>query len=171
MNAAAVLELVRACERANIAVWLMGGWGIDALLGRQTREHHDLDLLVEAGDLERFRLLLVDAGYAFRYVWWEEVRWVRDEAWASPVEEPTAFVYGAEDGREVDVHVVRTSGGAAEMLWTAPYELTEDALEATGEIDGRRVRCLSRAMQRRAHTGYELPPHHQRDLELLEALV
>ena len=43
-----VVTLYRAFAAADAPVWLMGGWGIDALLGRQTRRHHDLDVLVEA---------------------------------------------------------------------------------------------------------------------------
>lgn len=28
-------------------VWLDGGWGVDALLGRQTRPHDDMDIVIE----------------------------------------------------------------------------------------------------------------------------
>jgi hypothetical protein len=27
-------------------IWLDGGWGVDALVGEQTREHEDLNLIV-----------------------------------------------------------------------------------------------------------------------------
>jgi hypothetical protein len=43
-------------------------------------------------------------------------------------------------------------------------------LGATGEIDGLSVRCLSREMQLQAHTGYALPAHHLKDLEMLDSL-
>ncbi|GAB3143668.1 hypothetical protein GCM10027258_31120 [Amycolatopsis stemonae] len=43
MDAGTVLRVLEAVSPAE--VWLAGGWGIDALLGRQTREHRDLDLL------------------------------------------------------------------------------------------------------------------------------
>ncbi|MBE1497367.1 lincosamide nucleotidyltransferase A/C/D/E [Amycolatopsis lexingtonensis] len=46
MDARTVLRVLEAV--APNAVWLAGGWGIDALLGRQTREHGDLDLLHRA---------------------------------------------------------------------------------------------------------------------------
>ena len=42
-----VLEVVQALERAHLAVWIDGGWGVDAVLGTQTRDHHDVDLVVE----------------------------------------------------------------------------------------------------------------------------
>lgn len=168
MDAAAVAALYRELENAGIRIWLMGGWGVDALLGRETREHHDLDLLVEAADLERLRLELAERGFRFAYIWWEEVWWVRDGAWRSPLEEPTAFVYRNAAGREIDVHTVRTTAdGEVELLWNAPYAFTHEGLAGTGTVGGHPVRCLSVELQRRAHTGYELPAHHARDLELL----
>lgn len=166
-----VVALCRDFEAAAAPVWLMGGWGVDALLGRQTRPHHDVDVLVEVRGVERLRLRLIERGFAFKYVWDDEVRWIRDESWTTDLEQPTAFVYADPDGREVDVHVVRQGvDGAIEMLWNVPYSFTAEGLGSIGEIDGHRVRCLSAELQRQAHTGYPLPPHHARDLELLAEL-
>jgi lincosamide nucleotidyltransferase A/C/D/E len=166
-----VISLYRAFEAADAPVWLMGGWGIDALVGRQTRAHHDLDVLVDVANLERLRLCLIDRGFALAYTWDDEVRWIRHDAWSSPLEQPSAFVYRHSDGREVDVHVVRQSNAEdVEMLWNVPYAFTAVGLCATGEIDGQNVRCLSREIQLRAHTGYALPAHHLQDLELLKTL-
>jgi lincosamide nucleotidyltransferase A/C/D/E len=166
--AADVSLLYRALAAADAPVWLMGGWGVDALLGRQTRPHHDVDLLVDVTDLERLRLCLIELQFALKYTWDDEVRWVRNETWSSPLEQPTAFVYGHTDGREVDVHVVRQStDGNVEALWNVPYSFTVEGLSAAGVVDGQPVRCLSREMQRQAHTGYDLPPQHLHDLELL----
>jgi lincosamide nucleotidyltransferase A/C/D/E len=168
MLPADVISLYRAFAAADAPVWLMGGWGVDALLGRQTRPHHDLDVLVDLSDLERLRECLVDLDFTLKYTWDDEVRWVRDDTWASPLEQPTAFVYGHADGREVDVHVVRECpGGTVETLWDVPYAFTAAGLSSTGVVDGHRVRCISREMQQQAHTGYELPAHHLQDLELL----
>jgi lincosamide nucleotidyltransferase A/C/D/E len=168
MRGTDVISLYRALSAAGAPVWLMGGWGVDALVGRQTRPHHDVDLLVDVADLERLRICLVELGFVFKYAWDDEVRWVRDVAWSSPLEQPSAFVYGHADGREVDVHVVRQSGdGDVELLWNAPYAFTAVGLRATGVIDGVSVRCLSRELQLDAHTGYVLPAHHLQDVELL----
>jgi len=54
-------DAVMTCQRLSehgIAVWLTGGWGIDALLREQTRPHKDLDLLVLVDDVVRLRTLL-----------------------------------------------------------------------------------------------------------------
>jgi lincosamide nucleotidyltransferase A/C/D/E len=163
-----VVSLYLDMEARGIRIWLMGGWGVDALLGRQTRAHHDVDVLVEVAMLERFRERLRELGFAFQYVWAEETWWVHHPSWAKAEEQPTAFVYGHPDGREIDVHVVQLErhGGVA-ALWSCPYEFTVDGLEGRGMVAGHRVRCLTREMQRAAHTGYELPPHHVADLGLL----
>jgi lincosamide nucleotidyltransferase A/C/D/E len=171
MEAADVISLYRALTAAGAPVWLMGGWGIDALVGHQTRPHHDVDLLVEIADLERLRLCLIELGFVLEYTWDDEVRWIRHEGWSCPLEQPSAFVYGHPDGREVDTHVVRQSDdGDVEMLWNVPYAFTAAGLSATGAIDGHSVRCLSRETQLRAHRGYVLPAHHVQDVELLERL-
>ena len=56
-----VVEIVNALEREGIAVWLDGGWGVDALVGAQTRPHADLDLTVDRGQLERIQDKLAKA--------------------------------------------------------------------------------------------------------------
>jgi len=48
-------ELLHATEPKTIPWWLLGGWGIDALLGRVTREHRDIDLVVELQCRNRFK--------------------------------------------------------------------------------------------------------------------
>lgn len=148
----------------------MGGWGVDALLGRQTRPHHDVDVLVEVASLEGFRQRLEELGFEFKYLWDDETWWVSDASWSRTEEQPTAFVCGHPDGREIDVHVLRLDedGGEA-VLWTCPYGFSADDLEGRGKVGDRPVRCLTPRAQLVAHTGYELPPHHVADLRLLTA--
>ena len=43
MSAADVVEVLDVLEAADVAVFLDGGWGVDALIGAQ-REHDDLDV-------------------------------------------------------------------------------------------------------------------------------
>jgi hypothetical protein len=44
-----VVDVLERLDRAGVPVWLDGGWGVDALVGRQTRPHRDLDLGPFAG--------------------------------------------------------------------------------------------------------------------------
>ncbi len=41
MTSADLIDLLRWLKEASIEVWLDGGWGVDALLDTQTREHKD----------------------------------------------------------------------------------------------------------------------------------
>ena len=91
-----------------------------------------------------------------------------DASWSRTEEQPTAFVCGHPDGREIDVHVLRLDddGGVA-VLWTCPYGFSADDLQGRGVVGDQLVRCLTLEAQVAAHTGYELPPHHVADLRLL----
>ena len=48
LSAQDALALYTMLVARGVASWVMGGWGVDALLGRATRPHHDLDVLVHA---------------------------------------------------------------------------------------------------------------------------
>jgi lincosamide nucleotidyltransferase A/C/D/E len=45
-----VLVVLDQLDRAGLMVWLDGGWGVDALLGRHSRPHQDLDLVIARDD-------------------------------------------------------------------------------------------------------------------------
>jgi hypothetical protein len=47
---------------ADIPAWLFGGWGLDARIGRITREHGDVEFWVERTDAGRSKAVLVGAG-------------------------------------------------------------------------------------------------------------
>jgi aminoglycoside-2''-adenylyltransferase len=47
---------------AGIPAWLFGGWGLDARIGRITREHGDVEFWVERIHAEPSKALLVAAG-------------------------------------------------------------------------------------------------------------
>lgn len=48
-----VLDVLAAFDAGGIDYWVDGGWGIDALLGRQTREHRDPTWASGFGHLDR----------------------------------------------------------------------------------------------------------------------
>ena len=43
-----VLRVLDALDAAGIATHLEGGWGVDALAGRWTRAHRDVDVTMDA---------------------------------------------------------------------------------------------------------------------------
>jgi lincosamide nucleotidyltransferase A/C/D/E len=58
MTAEVGLEIIRLFDQLHIDVCIDGGWGVDALLGRQTRKHEDLDIAIPHKDVMIVRTLL-----------------------------------------------------------------------------------------------------------------
>ena len=71
ISAETVLELLQGFTALGVTVWLDGGWGVDALLGRVTREHKDLDLLVLISDLPRYAEVVKQQGFKRKLEWSE----------------------------------------------------------------------------------------------------
>jgi HD-like signal output (HDOD) protein len=67
-RAAAQLRVIKAVTNvlgvAGISAWLFGGWGLDARIGRITREHGDVEFWLERPDAERSKSVLVGSGAA-----------------------------------------------------------------------------------------------------------
>lgn len=134
---------------------VLGGWGVDALVGRQTRGHRDLDLAVRADALDDSVAALIDHGYLVVTDWLP----VRVE-----------LVDGAD--RVVDLHPLRFAedGSAWQAgLGDSHYDYPADCW-TRGCIGGRVVVCVADAWQRLAHSGYEPRPIDLHDLAVLDEL-
>ena len=149
------IELIDLLEGAGVTVWVDGGWGVDALLGEQTRPHGDLDIDIPHDDLPALRRLLADAGF---------VHTPADD------DRPWNFVMTDGQGRRLDVHVLTIDDdgngwygrpGEQHLDWPA------DVLTATGTIDGRMVRTMDAAWQVASHDGYELGADDRADIRAL----
>lgn len=159
VTAAQAIQIADGLANAGVRCWLMGGWGVDALLGEQTREHHDVDLIVSVSDLPTVDAWLREEGFHRAYEWAENapVR-IEDRLW------DTAFVEHHTDGRELDVHAVRVEDGSIRLATTDPWELPSRPLDGVGTISGRAVACVTAEAQRAMHRGYDLPDSHRQDL-------
>jgi lincosamide nucleotidyltransferase A/C/D/E len=157
MSGADVLEVLDALQ--GLRLWLDGGWGVDALLGEQTRPHRDLDFALDERDLPAVERRLRQLGY-------EEV----EEGW---VGRPTRVVFTDAGGRWLDVHPVRFDD-AGDGWQTLPgrrrgaYPARE---LVSGAVAGRRVPCISAALQRLHHGGYTLAAHDRVDLARLSGAL
>ncbi len=153
MRAADVLEIVQRLQAAGVRVRLDGGWGVDALIGHQTRDHEDLDLVIPLGESDLARRTLTALGFEL----------LEDE--------PTlCFVARDAGGRRVDVHTVKfdDEGGALQRqeggtFWRYPPE----GLSGLGRVDGSEVACLSAEVQVLCHLNYEPDETDRRDMKLL----
>lgn len=174
MNAQDVLELYTALREQGVQIWIDGGWGIDALLERQTRAHKDLDAFVAFDQLPTMTAALSRRGFGLKQIWGEN-RWLRHEqpvllieSGESAGEVATAFVLNDPLGREIDVHVLHIDDhGCATPAWDCGMSFSPDALTGYGLIAGSPVECLSAAMHMRTHTGYQLQAKDIQDLRLL----
>lgn len=174
MQAEDVRELCGLLRDHGVRLWLDGGWGIDALLGRQTRPHKDLDAFVALADLPALADLLGARGFALKEIW-EENRW-RPSASLVPLigrlapapEVATAFVLADGRGRELDIHALDLAGdGRAMPAWACPIAFLPDAFDGEGTVAGAQVRCLSPAMHMLTHSGYPLQEKDLADLRHL----
>ena len=57
-----IRRVIAVTRAAGIPAWLFGGWGLDARIGRITREHGDVEFWVERIHAERSKAVLVEAG-------------------------------------------------------------------------------------------------------------
>jgi len=143
MAASDVLDLLDWIQAHNIEVWLNGGWGIDALLGHQTREHDDLDLTISATDSQAYTDAMAKLGFT-----------------TSRIDNDFNWVLVDERERVVDVHLV----DFGETMVTdkgvriygprgLPFEV--GSLQGSGDISGKRVKCETAEFQVRGHTRYQ----------------
>jgi lincosamide nucleotidyltransferase A/C/D/E len=165
LSAHDAVALCRLLEQHSIRFWVMGGWGVDALLHRETRPHNDLDMLVVLGDLPMLWKLLDEHGFTLQHVW-QENRWVDGE----PDRWPTAFVAADTQRRELDVHVIDFGpDGAIIQHYNHPWPFPPGAFTGQGSIADAAVTCVSKEAQLAMHIGYPLPDGQLQDLQLLQA--
>lgn len=157
MDVRDALEILDLLDYAGVPWWLAGGWGVDALVGRQTRRHKDLDVVVPSDHVDAALAALRAGGFRHR----------KTSADGSHHHVPGALMPQREllqDGatRTVDLHPVELGTWLDTVGITDPF--------TTGTIQGRAVGCLSVEAQRAAHTGFELSAEHLVDLRHLDKI-
>lgn len=128
MTAEDVLSVLALLRRAEVDVWTGGGWGIDTLVGEQTRRHRDLDLMHRQDQETAVVAALCEAGFE------ESLSW-----------RPIRFVVTAPDGREIDLHpLVFADDGPAVQASPDPERpfIYPSSCFVTGAIEGTPVPCL-----------------------------
>jgi lincosamide nucleotidyltransferase A/C/D/E len=141
-------------EELELEIWIDGGWGVDALLGKQTRTHADLDFLIEKVSSDRLVSAIRELGFI-------DVHTNDHTQWN--------FVMGSPEGKKFDFHVLeRASGG--DYLYRDPdnpIPVTAESMNGTGTIAGRSVRCPTPEFQIDSHTGYNLKETDIQDVTAL----
>lgn len=155
MSAESVVECLQALVAASVEVCLDGGWGVDALLGEETREHGDLDLIVDVQDVPEVEVALGRCGY-------------RREAGGTD----RNFVLATEDQRRVDVHAIdfdERGWGVFHLDDGRRWPFPAAAFAGRGKVLDLDVRCLSPDAQVQCHgQGYEPAENDLRDMAVLQ---
>lgn len=154
MDAERVIGLLDGLNTAGCRAWVHGGWGVDALLGEQTRSHDDLDLIVVVNEwpkvlrvLARFGYTVVEGGM------------------------PRNTVLLDKLGHQVDLHPARIDD-SGDAVYTGEHDVWRvpaAALRFRGAIAGVEVACLSPEIEAGSHTGYTPDGDDRADVAALVA--
>ncbi|MFJ9061355.1 nucleotidyltransferase domain-containing protein [Streptomyces sp. NPDC102409] len=136
-----VLSILALLRAAGTDVVVAGGWGVDALLGEETREHRDLDLLHVREQEPAVVAALESAGYT------ETLDW-----------RPARFVLSHPSGLEIDLHPLEFAADGSAVQSSPdpaePFRYPADCF-VTGTVGTTTVRCISAEQQALFHQGYE----------------
>jgi lincosamide nucleotidyltransferase A/C/D/E len=143
MSAADVLDVTSRLEAAGLPFWLDGGWGVDALVGHQTRPHSDLDIVIRLEQADDLAAALAPAGFT-----------------VSLDDRPTRMVVSDSDGRRIDLHpVVFGEDGSARQIGAGPIggdaPYPADGFAGEGFVAGRQMKCLTPRLLVMHHLGYK----------------
>lgn len=152
MRSIDVIKHYQDIQHLGATVWIDGGWGVEALLGKQTRNHRDLDIVIEQKHLEATVTHCQQQGFS-------DVPQADSRAWN--------FVLGNDDGLLIDFHVIvldAAGNGQYGPSTRCDGEYPAQALTGHGIIDGVPVRCTSPEFQVSSHTGYPLTEKDVQDV-------
>lgn len=154
MTSVDVIDLYTKTKNLGIKIWIDGGWGVDALVGKQTRPHKDLDIAIQQKDVPKLRDLLEAQGY-------KDVR-IEDA-------KPWNFVLGDNSGHEIDVHAIVFDAQGNGLYGPIENGVMYPAasLTGTGNIDSKSVKCISPEWMVKFHSGYELKEKDFQDVSAL----
>lgn len=149
MLAEDVVGLIQLCEQNGIEIYIDGGWGVDALLGEQTRPHGDLDVALPHRFVPKLRGLLEAQGY-------KDV--IRDDT------RDCNFVLGDDQGHQIDIHSYTFDVNGNNIFGVA-YEPKH--LTGRGSINGYPVKCIPPDVMVEFHSGYEVDEDDFHDVKAL----
>jgi lincosamide nucleotidyltransferase A/C/D/E len=146
MKAEDVIDFLELCAENDIEIIIDGGWGVDALLGKQTRLHGDLDIALQHKYVLLLRQLLQAKGY-------------KDIPGDDTKE--FNFVMGDNRGHEIDFHSY-TFDNQGNNIFGIKYP--RESLTGIGKINGYSVKCISPEWMVKFHMGYKFDEDDYRDV-------
>ena len=162
---AELVLVIDSLEAEGMPYWLAGGWGVDALVGRRTRPHKDIDVVIEDFDQNEPRVRKV-----FQALGFEHVAMDRGGVWM-----PSRSNFEDSAGHRIELlaidwdHLRRAFDQDPERSSQSDAQPGDLAREVfcTGMIQGRKLPCLTVPAQLLFHTGFPLESAGQNDVSLL----
>ena len=155
MSVESALEILVGLQEHGVDACVGGGWGVDALVAEQTREHADLDLWLEARAVEPLFVALTAMGIDRVLPW--------------PGDRPWNFVLHDGGSLRIDLHFYEAM--SPDLLHygavTGDETFPRSALTGVGLIGGVEVRCEQPEWALRWHDGYPPRPVDRHDVALL----
>ena len=147
-----ILDLV---EGLSVTYWLDGGWGVDALCGKQTRDHRDIDINFDAAKTQDVLTALQDLGY------------VLDTDWLPVREEFSHSKLGYLDIHpfEIEEEIIKQANPEGGY-----WEFSRDYFGTT-VFEGREIPCISLEGQKVFHSVYEPREIDLHDIRILDMIT
>ena len=150
-----LMTIINLLENANIKYWIDGGWGVDILAGKQTRNHRDIDVNFDAQYTEKLLNLLFEYGYKIDTDW-----------------KPVRIELYSEKYGYLDIHpfILNEDGTSKQAnLEGGFYEFEKDFF-SNAIFEGKTIPCISLKGQKIFHSGYELRDKDKQDIAVLESI-
>ena len=150
-----LMTIINLLENANIKYWIDGGWGVDILAGKQTRNHRDIDVDFDAQHTEELLKILLKYGYEVDTDW-----------------KPVRIELYSEKYGYLDIHpfILNEDGTSKQAdLEGGFYEFEKDFF-SNAIFEGKTIPCISLKGQKIFHSGYELRDKDKQDIAVLESI-
>jgi len=142
-------ELFDLFDRLAVPFYLDGGWGIDCLLGRQTRPHRDVDIFIEEQHAAVLLPALGELGY-------REI--------PTPYTTPAHGEYQNPAGAIIDLHRMQVTPHG--LLYEGEL-FPGDTFGGRGRLLGRTLCCTRADYQLLFHQGYAIDDNDRLDVHHL----
>lgn len=146
------LMIIDILNELQIRYWVEGGWGIDVLVGKQTREHRDIDIDFDINFETKLMNKLEEIGYL-----------VTTNCYPTRVE-----LFHPKYGY-IDVHpfIITKNGNMKQANPEGGWFNLEAKWFTESIFEGRIIPYISVEGQKLFHSGYELREVDKRDMETL----